>query len=78
LRLLHLCFTEKIRPATLIAPLRAAPLAFALTEKVTVPLPAPLLFEVIVIQLTLLVAAQMHCGVADTLMVPLPPLAVND
>jgi hypothetical protein len=60
-----------------IVVLRALPLEFGLTEKVTDPLPCPPLSEVIVTQLALLVAFQMQSSPAITWMVPLPPNPTN-
>src|ERR1700693_4314960 len=48
----------KVLPSTEIVPVRAAPLVLAVTEKEIVPLPKPLLVEVIVIQSTELMAVQ--------------------
>ena len=58
-----------------IEPLRPAPVVLGATEKVTVALPMPTPFDVIVIQLTLLAACQAHWLVVDTLIVAVPPLA---
>ena len=54
------CFTEKVSPATVIAPLRPDPVGLAATEKPTTPVPMPTPFEVIVIQPALLAACHAH------------------
>jgi hypothetical protein len=67
------CVTVKVRPATVIVPVRAAPV-FAATEKFTAPLPDPLAPEVMVIQESLLRAVQLHPEAAVTETLPTPPL----
>ena len=62
----------KMRPPTVIVPVRAGP-EFAATEKLTVPLPVPLAPPVIVIQLALGTACQSHALVVVRLKLPLPP-----
>jgi hypothetical protein len=54
-------------------PLRAAPLLFAATEKLTVPLPEPLVPPVMVIQLFVLLAVQAHPLGAVTFTLYEPP-----
>ena len=48
------------------------------TEYVTVPEPVPLAPDVMVIQLTLLTAVQLHAPDTVTFTVPVPPLLLND
>ena len=48
------------------------------TEKTTIPSPAPLLPELIVIQLLLLSAVQLHPLGTLTLTLPVPPALVKD
>jgi hypothetical protein len=71
------CVTVKVCPATVIVPVRDA-LWLALTVNCTVPLPLPLAPPVIVIQATLLVAAQSQPVTVVTLTEPDPPLAVKN
>ena len=63
----------KVFPATDRVPLRAAAVELAETEYRTLPLPLPLLPEVIEIQVTLLRAVQEHPLGAVTAMVPVYP-----
>lgn len=65
-------------PAIVIAPVRRAPVLFAATEKLTVPLPLPLAPDVIVIHGALLTAVHAQPTGALTLEVPLPPPAGNE
>ena len=61
-----------------MVPVRWLVSVLADTEYFTVPFPLPLLPEVIVIQLTLLVAVQLHPLDVITLTLPLPPLEAKD
>ncbi len=64
----------KVFPAIVIVPVRWPWSLKAATVKLTVPLPVALLAEVIVIQLALLVAVQLHAlEEAVTLTLPVPP-----
>src|ERR1043165_1472576 len=54
-----------LRPATVNEPLRAEPVVFGATVKLTVPFPLPLAPESIVINGLLLTAFQSHGAVAD-------------
>lgn len=74
---LYFCFILKSRRPIVIVPLRGGPV-FAATEKVTVPLPVPMLPEVIVIQLALGLASHTHCDAVVTDMVPVPPAFEKD
>ncbi len=65
------CVIDKVCPPTLKLPVREAPV-LALTEKLTVPLPVPLAPEVIVIQLSLLLAVHEQLLAVVTVTVPLP------
>jgi hypothetical protein len=68
------CDTVTVCPAIVIVPLRAAPvLAAAVNDDV--PLPAPLVPEVIVSHGALLVAVHAHVGVVVTVMGADPPPA---
>jgi hypothetical protein len=67
----------KVCPAIVIDPLRPAPV-FAATEYPTEPLPVPVLPEVMLIQPSLLAAAQPHPVPAVTLTLPVPGLAGNE
>jgi hypothetical protein len=66
--------TVKVCPVMVSVPVRELVLVFAATEKLTVPLPEPLLPEVMVIQLSLLVAVQAQLLGEVTFTLPLPPL----
>ena len=66
------CETTKTCPAIVIVPTLAPLAELSATVKPTVSFPAPLPGAVIVIQLTLLVAVQVH-PVEVTVAVPLPP-----
>src|SRR5260370_566473 len=68
------CVTVNVCPAAVSVPERAGP-EFGATEKLTVPLPAPLAPAVIVIQLTLLTAIQLHPAPDVTVTDPGPPPA---
>lgn len=70
--------TVKDFPAIVKVPVRALVLVLAATENLTVPLPEPLLPEVMVIQLAWLTAVQLQELVVATFTVPVPPLAMND
>ena len=61
-----------------IVPVRWLVPVLAATVKATVPLPVPLLPEVIFIQLTLLVATQGQPLEAITLTLPGPPVETNN
>ena len=64
-------------PAIVIVPVLEDVLLFDPTEKLTVPLPEPLAPDVMVIQVALLTAVQLHPVVAVTLTVPVPPEEVH-
>ena len=59
-------------------PVLELPLGFAATAYATVPLPLPLLPEVIVIQATLLLAVQAQPDAVVTFSVPVVALAATD
>ena len=63
------CVMTTDRPAIVSVPLRAVTSLLAATENVVVPLPEPLLPELIVIQLRLSVAVHAHPGGAVTVSV---------
>jgi hypothetical protein len=65
--------TVKVRPATVMVPVRVDVLGFGATVKVTVPLPLPVPADVRLIQVTLLVATQLQPAAVVTLMLPLVP-----
>ena len=67
---------EKVWPAIFKVPVREGP-PLAITEKATLPLPVPLVPEVIPIQLSLLLAVQGQLLPAVTVTFPLPPAAPN-
>src|SRR5919206_4898712 len=54
-----------LRPATVSVPVRAGPVVFGATVKLTVPFPLPLAPELIVMKELLLTAFQSHGAVAD-------------
>jgi hypothetical protein len=62
-------------PPTFKVPDLALPVKFSLSSKLTVAFPVPLSPEVITIQLSLAVAAQLQVFRPDTVTLPLPPLA---
>ena len=71
-------FSVKVWPAIVSVPVRALP-EFDATLKVTVPLPVPLLPDVIVSQPALLAAVHGHPDAADTATeLPAPPLLPID
>src|SRR5262249_13562738 len=70
--------TLKVMPPAVIIPLRGVELAFADTEKFTVPLPVPLAPDVTVIQGKLLTADHMQPADAFTPKLPAPPPAPSD
>jgi len=72
------CVTVNVCPAMVIVPVRWLVPVLAATVKATVPLPVPLLPEVIFIQLTLLVATQGQPLEAITLTLPGPPVETNN
>jgi hypothetical protein len=67
--------TMKFRPAAAIMPVRDKEPAFAATEKLTVPLPEPLL--VVVIHESSVLAVHAQPAVAVTPNVPVPPPEAN-
>jgi hypothetical protein len=72
------CETVNVCPAIVSVDIRAAPV-FAATEKLTVPFPVPLAGVTPVIHVALLVAVQVHPGVAVIPMgIPAPPAALMD
>jgi hypothetical protein len=72
------CVAVNVSPAMVIVPVRWLVPVLAATVKATVPLPVPLLPEVIFIQLTLLVATQGQPLEAITLTLPGPPVETNN
>lgn len=68
--------TVKVCPAMVILPALVAPVVLAATERVTVPLPVPLLPEVIVAQLNELIAVHAQLF-AKAVTVTLPVLFVE-
>jgi hypothetical protein len=64
------CVTVNVRPAMVSVPVRELAPVFAATEYVTVPFPLPLAPEAILIQETLLAAAQLHPLDAVTVTLP--------
>ena len=69
------CVTVKVCPAMPIVPVRDSELAFAPTEKFTVPLPVPLL--TVVIHASPVVAVHAQAAGAVTLKLPVPPVEVS-
>jgi len=69
--------TVNARPAMVMVPERAAPV-FAGTLYATVPLPVPLVPDVIVIHESMLDAIQVHVDPALTVTEPVPPAADAD
>ena len=72
------CVTVNVVPAIVSVPVRFVVTVFAATLKPTLPLPLPFAPLVTVIQLALLAADQAQPGPAETVLDPVPPLAVND
>ena len=72
------CVTVNVVPAIVNVPVRFVVAVCAATLKPTLPLPLPVAPLVIVIQLALLEAAQAQPDPADTVLDPVPPLAMND
>ena len=75
---LPFCLTVKAWSPTGMIALRAVPLALEPTEKVIVPLPMPLLAEVIVTHAVLDVAVHTHSSVVIRLKLPVPPAAEKE
>ena len=71
------CVTVNVAPAIVSVPVRLAAV-FAATLNDTDPLPVPVAPLVTVIQALLLTAVHGHPDVALTVVVPVPPAAVND
>jgi hypothetical protein len=65
-------------PAIVRLPVRLAPELLVATMKVTVPVPAPGPALISAIQAVLLSAVHEHVGAAVTVLLPEPPLEVND
>src|SRR3989442_11743601 len=72
------CVTVTVCPATVIVPLRDPAPLLAATEYPTVPLPSPVAPAVMVIQVALLVAVQLHPACAVTLVLPVSPPATAE
>ena len=73
------CTTSNVRPAIVSEPVRLFPLVFDAALKPTVPLPVPLLPDVIVSHVALLAAVHPHPAEVDTAIeVPAPPAALID
>jgi hypothetical protein len=70
--------TVKVWPATVSVPVRALDDEFAVTEKLTDPLPVPVAPVVTVIHAALLLAVQVHAPAVLTPTDPVPALAVSD
>jgi hypothetical protein len=70
------CVTVKVWPPIVSVPLRGVVVEFAVTLKVTEPLPVPVAPALMVIQPALLAAVQPQPADAVTATVPLPALAV--
>jgi hypothetical protein len=65
-------------PPTVIVPWRGWPLVLAATEKLTPPLPVPLVAEVMVTQFKLSVAVQLQSWTAGfTVKLPVPPVELK-
>ena len=72
------CVTVNVEPAIVSVPTRVVAAVFAATLNVTVPLPEPAAPVLTVIHVTLLAAVQAHPAPAVTVLLPVPPDAVND
>ncbi|OFW15523.1 MAG: hypothetical protein A3F70_09740 [Acidobacteria bacterium RIFCSPLOWO2_12_FULL_67_14] len=72
------CVTVYVRPAIVNAPRRLVVVVFGAVSYVIVPDPTPFVPDVIVIQLTALVARQPHQVCVVTATFPVPPAAGND
>ena len=72
------CVTVNVVPAIVSVPVRPVVTVFGATLKPTLPLPLPVAPLVTVIQLALLAADQAQPDPAETVLDPVPPLAVND
>jgi hypothetical protein len=70
--------TLKVRPATVIVPVRAALFGFAETVKSTLPFPVPDAPLSMAIQFAPLVAVHAQPDVVATATVSVPPAAAND
>jgi hypothetical protein len=66
------CFTVKVRPAIVTVPVRRLAVVFAEMAYTTVPLPEPLMPDLMVIQEALLVAVQAQPLWVATLTDPVP------
>ena len=71
------CFTVCTLPETVTVPWRCNPVPLDCTEYLTVPLPVPLLPDVIVIQGTSFTAVHVQVGSVVTVMSPMPPALLN-
>jgi hypothetical protein len=71
------CEIWRVCPAAVRVAVRAAAFLFCGALKVTVPLPVPLAPDVMVSQVALLVAVQVHPVPVVTLAVPVPPAAAT-
>src|SRR5215831_11927448 len=72
------CFTVTLVPAMVSVVWRVTPVGFGATDKPTLPLPVPDAPEVIVTQVTGLLAVQLQFGAVNTCTVAVPPVPVND
>ena len=68
----------KVAPAIVNVPLRLVTRLLGAALKLTPPIPAPLVPDVIVNHASLLTAVQPHPAAAETVMRPAPPSAVTD
>ena len=72
------CVIVNVLPPALIVPVRGDALVFAAAVNATLPLPAPLAPEVIVIHPSVVDAVQLHPAGAVTVIVPVPPPETTD
>jgi hypothetical protein len=72
------CVTVNVEPAIVRVPVRLDATVFAATSNVTEPLPDPAAPPVTVIHGALLAAVQLHPVATNTLLPPLPAVAVKD
>ena len=72
------CVTVNVAPAIVSVPVRLEATVFAATVNVTEPLPEPVAPPVTVIHAALLAAVHAQPVPAVTVLLPLPPAAVND
>ena len=72
------CVTVKVWPPAVMVPVLVAPPVFCATEYPTLPLPVPLLPDVIVIHESVVTAVQEQPVMEVSAMVPVPPVEVNE